>query len=279
MTKHPAEVFGYSFRAASDLPKKGRKKYWCPLADDKCNKQSRLIKYPMGVCAVQYGDNIVALCPRRFLQNNIVFKDIAGHYFKTRNDLVVFSEIGLAQTGTFDYVMVKHKPFSSEIEDFVVIEFQSGQTTGTGQLVKGLKDCLAGEDIEGRSYGFGLNFADIWKRSFTQILNKGIVLENWSHKIYWVVQEPVYQDFLNRYNLNGMTYDDGHTTVFAIYDLSSDADNKYNLFQTRIESSTIDDLFKAFRNNPNIPSRATFLKKLKTKLNATMELKLELLNV
>ena len=75
-----------------------------------------------------------------------------------------------------------------------------------------------------------------------------------------------------------MTYDDGHTTVFAIYDLAPDAD-KHNLFQTRIESSTIDDLFKAFRNNPNIPSRATFLKKLKTKLNAKMKLKLELLNV
>ena len=275
MAKHPAEVFGYSFRSALDLPKKGRKKYWCPFAHDKCNKQSRLIKYPMGVCSVQYGNNLVALCPRRFLQDNTVFKDIADHYFQTRNDLIVFSEIGVAQTGTFDYVMVKHKPFSSEIEDFVVVEFQTGQTTGTGQLVKGLKDCLAGKNIEGKNYGFGLNLADIWKRSFTQILNKGIVLENWGHKIYWVVQEPVYQDFLNRYNLNGMTYDGKHTTVFAIYDLSPDAD-KCNLFQTRIESSTVEDLFKAFRNNPNIPSRATFLKKLETKLNAKMELKLEL---
>jgi hypothetical protein len=90
-----------------------------------------------------------------------------------------------------------------------------------------------------------------------------------------VVQEPVYQDFLNRYNLNGMTYHSDHTTIFAIYDLSSDA-GKCNLFQTRIESSTVDDLFKAFRNNPNIPSRATFLKKLETKLNAKMELKLKL---
>jgi len=71
MAKHPAEVFGCSFRAALDLPKKGRKKY-----------------------------SLVALCPRRFLQDNTVFKDIADHYFHTRNDLVVFSEIGLAQTGT-----------------------------------------------------------------------------------------------------------------------------------------------------------------------------------
>lgn len=100
-------------------------------------------------------------------------------------------------------------------------------------------------------------------------------MENWGHKIYWVVQEPVYQNFLNRYNLNGMTYHSDHTTVFAIYDLRLGAD-KCDLFQTRIESSTVEDLFKAFRNNPNIPSRATFLNKLKTKLSAKMELKLEL---
>jgi hypothetical protein len=52
MAKHPAEVFGYSFRTTLDLHEKGRKKYWCPFADDKCNKQSRLIKYPMGVCSI-----------------------------------------------------------------------------------------------------------------------------------------------------------------------------------------------------------------------------------
>ena len=138
MAKHPAEVFGYSFRAALDLPKKSRKKYRCPFTNDKCNKQSRLIKYPMGVCSVQYGDNLVALCPRRFLQDNTVFKDIADHYFQTRNDLVVFSEIGLAQTGTFDYVMVKHKPFSSEIEDFVVIEnFKPAKLRGPDSWLRG----------------------------------------------------------------------------------------------------------------------------------------------
>jgi len=275
MTKHPAEVFGYPLGSVSSLPKKGHKKYWCPFADNKCNKQSRLIRYPMGVCSVRYGDETIALCPRRFLQNNIVFKDIADHYFKTRNDLVVFSEIGLSQTGTFDYVMVKHKPFSSDIEDFVIIEFQTGQTTGTGQLVQALKDCLKGKDIKDKTYGFGLNLADIWKRTFTQILNKGIVLEKWGHKIYWVVQEPVYQNFLNRYNLNDMHYHDECTTVFAIYDLRQDSE-KCELFQTRIESSTIDDLFHAFRSNPNIPSKDTFINKLKGKLKAKMELKLEL---
>lgn len=277
MAKHPAEVFGYPISARSPKSREARKKYWCRFAQQKCNKQSRLIPFPMGVCSVQYGDQVIALSPRRFLENNTVFKDIADHHFKTRNNLMVFSEVGLAGTGTFDYVMVKHKPLSSDIEDFVVIEFQTGQTTGTGKLVQALKDFLAQgkRGVEGRTYAFGLNMADIWKRSFTQILNKGIVLENWGHKIYWVVQEPVYQNLLDRYNLNGIAYSPKHSTIFAIYDIKKQGD-KYRLFQTRIESSTIDDLFRAFRNNPNIPSKDAFIDRLKGRLTAKMHLDIRL---
>ena len=273
--KHPAEVFGYPIGAKSAKVKAARRGYWCPFANEKCNKQSRLVKYPMGVCSVQYGNQVIALSPRRFLQDNTVFKDIADHHFKTRDNLLLFSEVGLAGTGNFDFVMVKHKPLSSDIEDFVIIEFQTGQTTSTGKLVQALKECLGGKGIKGKSYAFGLNMADIWKRSFTQILNKGIVLEKWGHKIYWVVQEPVYQNLLDRYNLNGMVHRKKHKTVFAIYDLKYE-NGKYKLFQTRIESSTIDNLFRAFRNNPNIPSKDAFVDKLKTRLRAKMELKLNL---
>ena len=57
----------------------------------------------MGVCSVRYNHETIALCPRRFLQDKTVFKDIADNYFKTRNDLVIFNEIGLPHTGTFDF--------------------------------------------------------------------------------------------------------------------------------------------------------------------------------
>jgi hypothetical protein len=229
----------------------------------------------MGVCSVQYGDQVMALSPRRFRQDDVVFKDIADHYFKSRNDILVFSEVGLEDIGNFDFVMVKHKPLSSNIEDFAVVEFQTAQTTGTGELVHALKEFMKGEDISGRTYGFGLNFADIWKRSFTQVLNKGIVLEKWGHKIYWVVQEPVYKDLLDRYNLHGMGYNPSDNTIFAIYDLRR-AGQKYELYRTRIESSTTDALFSAFRNNPNIPPKDAFMNKLSEKLRAKMQLKLRL---
>jgi hypothetical protein len=275
MSKHPAEVFGYPIKATSPKAEKARRRYFCPFVNEGCSKQSRYLKYPMGVCSVTYADQTIALCPKRFLQNDTIFNDVADHYFETRDNLLVFREVGLSGIGNFDFVMVRHKPVSSDIEDFVIIEFQTAQTTSTGKLVQALIDCLGREDIEGKSYGFGINMADIWKRSFTQVLNKGIVLENWGHKIYWVVQEPVYQNLLDRYNLNGMVYNEEHTTVFAIYDLEKDND-KYELSKTRVQSSAIDDLFSAFRNNPNIPSKDAFVAKLKTKLRAGMHLELKI---
>ena len=273
MAKHPAEVFGYPVWLDTAEARASRKRQYCPFNNKECDKKSRLIKYSMGVCSVQFGKNVIALSPNRFLQNNIVFHDIADHYFKDRSNLMVFREVGLKGIGNFDFIMLKHKPLSSEIEDFIAIEFQTGQTTSTGNLVNALKDFMSGKDVNGKTYNFGLNMADIWKRTFTQILNKGIVMENWQHEIYWVIQEPVYQNFLDSYNLNGMGYNEGHSTKFAIYDLQL-KDEKYELFKTRMESSTIDNLFHAFRNNPNIPSKSVFINRLETKIQKSAHLQL-----
>ena len=113
----------------------------------------------------------MALCPRRFLDNHSVFFDFAQYHFKTTDNILVFSEVQLKGIGSFDFVMLKHKPLSIDIEDFIVVEFQTGQTTGTGKLVGGLTDFMAGRNITYESYKFGLNTYDVWKRTFTQILN------------------------------------------------------------------------------------------------------------
>ncbi len=146
--RYPTEVFGHPIDVRSEQAQADRERYWCPFMDAPCDKLSRLIDYPMGVCSVRYGDEIIALSPRRFLQDNTVFYDIAEHHFGTRNDLLLFEEISVPKAqhlGRFDYVMVKHKPLSREIEDFVAIEFQTGQTTSTGRLVQALKDFQRGQ--------------------------------------------------------------------------------------------------------------------------------------
>ena len=54
MAKHPAEIFGFPIEVTSTEAQNTRDDHWCPIVDQICYKQSRLIDYPMGVCSVQY---------------------------------------------------------------------------------------------------------------------------------------------------------------------------------------------------------------------------------
>ena len=264
MSKHPAEVFGYPIEVSTSEAKEIRAKHWCPFMDKACEKKSRLITYPMGVCSVKYNDDIIAICPRRFLQDQIVIGDIADQYFGDRNDLLLFPEVGLRGLGSFDFVLVRHKPMSSDIEDFVLIEFQTDQTTSTGKLVEGFRHFVAGQDIVGRTYRFGMNTYDTLKRSYTQILNKGIVVESWGQRIYWVFQEYVYRNLSQRYNLD-LAYDQNKAIVFDLYDLESQA-GRLTLAHSRSLSATIDELFYALRHNPNIPKKDALVQALKKRI-------------
>jgi len=275
MAKYPSEVFGFPHSNTNSNAKEIRVKHWCPFVDKICYKQSRLIDYPFGVCTAHVSGKEIALCPRRFLDNHTVFTDIAHHQFKTTSDILVFSEVRLKDIGSFDFVMVKHKPMSTAIQDFAVIEFQTGQATGTGKLVQGLKDYVAGESIESKSYNFGLNLYDVWKRTLTQILNKGVIIENWRKKIYWVVQEPVYKYFATRYNLQTLDFQPQHSTVFALYDLIPHK-QQFDLVASRKVSASMDQLFAAIRNNPDIPSVDEFLEMLKEKVEGESQISLQL---
>ena len=273
--KFPSEIFGFPYSNTTAKAKESRAKHWCPFVDKVCYKQSRLINYPFGVCTAHAIDQEIALCPRRFLDGHTVFTDIAQHYFNTTSDILVFSEVGLADIGNFDFVMVKHKPMSSEIEDFVAIEFQTGQTTNTGKLVQGLRDFMDGKSIVYQSYGFGLNLFDIWKRTFTQVLNKGVIMEKWKKKVYWVVQEPVYKFFETKYSLQNLKYNPQHSTVFALYDLEP-GKQSFELKASRKISASLDQLFDAIRFNPNIPPLETFLSGLQNKIETEAQISLHL---
>ncbi|MCX7886533.1 MAG: NotI family restriction endonuclease [Verrucomicrobiae bacterium] len=273
--KYPSEIFGYPYYNTTPTAQETRAKHWCPFVNKACCKQSRLINYPFGVCTAHVNDEEIALCPRRFLDGHTVFTDIAQHCFHTTNDILVFSEVGLTDIGNFDFVMVKHKPMSSEIEDFAAIEFQTGQTTNTGKLVQGLKDFMAGQIINYKPYGFGVNFFDIWKRTFAQVLNKGVIMEIWKKKIYWVVQEPVYKFFEAKYNLQHLAYKPQHSTVFALYDLVPERQS-FALKTSRKISASMDQLFDAFRTNPNIPPLEKFLSGLKRKIETQAQISLHL---
>ncbi len=276
----PAEIFGYPISNKSPEAQQARKDFWCPSAKRTCQKKSRLIDYPFGVCSVQRNEAFYAICPVRFEEEDStqqvprVFADIAMHYFGDTANVIPFAEVRLPHVGAIDFVLVRHKPMKPEIDDFVMVEFQSDSTTRTGELVRGIKDFLDGVDITEKTYRFGMNTYDTIKRSMTQLLNKGIVYEKWGIKGYWVIQEYLYANLLNRYGFKTDGYSPGDSTRFALYDLFPE-DGRLRLKPTRMISTSVDEVFQAMKHNPHLPDKQRFVDTLTTKLRAQLRLTID----
>ena len=167
--------------------------------------------------------------------------------------------------GKIDYVIVRHKVMQSEIDDFVTVEFQSDSTTSTGGLVRGLQDFVEGRNITQESYRFGINTYDSIKRAITQLMNKGIVYEAWNTKCYWVIQEYIFRNIVSRYGFKSDGFSEEHASRFALYELLP-KDGRLTLTPTRYISTTVDEVYRAMRNNPSLPNKDKFVASLSDKL-------------
>ena len=267
----PAEIFGFPVWNRLSEARDARRRYWCPFQGRACSKKSRLIDFPFGVCSVKHGDGFRAVCPHRFDEPGSiegvpkVLEDIASHYFGDFDNTVVFSEVRLPSVGSIDHVLVRHKPMKPEVDDFVSVEFQSDSTTSTGKLVQAMRDFSEGHDVSTMSFQFGMNTYDSIKRAITQLMNKGIVYEAWDAKCYWVIQEYIYANLVNRYGFKSRGFSPSHASRFALYDLVPGGDS-VTLRSTRIISTTVDQVYRAMRKNPGMPNKDEFVSRLNTRL-------------
>ena len=267
----PAEIFGYPPLNRSETAELARSRHRCPFLGTTCDKKSRLIDFPFGVCSVEHRGEFKTICPRRFEERDrsvgisLVLKNTALHYFGSTDNTVVFPEVSLPNVGVIDYVIVRHKVMQSEIDDFVTVEFQSDSTTSTGGLVRGLQDFVEGRNITQESYRFGINTYDSIKRAITQLMNKGIVYEAWNTKCYWVIQEYIFRNIVSRYGFKSDGFSEEHASRFALYELLPKND-RLTLTPTRYVSTTVDEVYRAMRNNPSLPNKDHFVASLSDKL-------------
>jgi hypothetical protein len=80
---------------------------------------------------------------------------------------------------------------------------------------------------------------------------------------------------LHKYRLGSLTYNKGNSSVFSLYDLKQ-KENCLFLKLNSIVSSTVDDLFNAFRKNDDIPPVDDFIERLQIKINSDIKLSLRL---
>jgi hypothetical protein len=163
-----------------------------------------------------------------------VLEEIALHYFGDICNLVSFSGVTLPGAGRVDYVLARHKLMKTEMDDFVLVDFQN-------------------------------DFSDEIEQT---ILNKSIIYKAWNVKGYWVIPEYIFGNLVKRFSFGISDYDPTHTCRFAAHDFTTQ-DDCLTFTLSRYVSAAIDELYH-LHNTPDLPNKDKFVKNLSTRLQSEL---------
>jgi hypothetical protein len=166
----------------------------CPFTNTKCFKvRKSQPEISIGTCAVRYGKNRkdVIICPNRLLERKQIFTDCVHllTLHEPGNEFHVIPEVSIPG-GSVDYFLVSAKV--GKVRDFVAIEFQTLDTTGTlwperQRALKALGLTVRPSDVKSTK-GFGMNWKMTAKTILVQLHHKVKTFEHVNKHLVLVVQ-------------------------------------------------------------------------------------------
>lgn len=173
----------------------------CPFTHRKCYKTRKSEPdTAIGTCTVNYQNTDIIICPNRMLENNQVFFDCLHllSLHEPGNELYIVPEVTIPG-GVVDYFLVSAK--NQKVMDFIGIEFQTMDTTGTvwperQQLLAahGLGDYTPNAH---KAKSFGINWKMTAKTILLQMHHKAEMFERLNKHIVLIIQKP-FLDYMNR---------------------------------------------------------------------------------
>ena len=206
----------------------------CPYLQRKCLKvRKSRPEDTIGTCTTVYGreQKDVIICPYRLLERRQIFVDCL-HFLTLHepgNELHIVSEIGIPG-GNVDYFLISVK--NKEIKDFVGIELQTLDTTGTiwperQRFIREQGIAIEASDLVADSdKSFGMNWKMTAKTILVQLhhkvqtfqeINKHLVLVIQNHFMNYIRQEFRFE------HLNPALV--GDSAHFHVYNLKHDDEN------------------------------------------------------
>ena len=180
----------------------------CPFTNTKCFKVRKSNpEISIGTCSVRYGQQSrpVVICPKRLLERRQVFTDclhlLTQH--EPGNELHVVPEMSIPG-GSVDYFLASVK--SGKVKDFVAIEFQTLDTTGTlwperQRLLKRLGIKVNRKDTSSKK-SFGMNWKMTAKTILVQLHHKVETLEHINKRFALVIQDCLLEYLQAEFNLS-----------------------------------------------------------------------------
>lgn len=202
------ELFGVSTANQDAKWEEILKKQICPFTKKRCYKVRKSEpSISIGTCTVRYGsDNVpVIICPNRLLQKRKVFMDCLHllQLHQPGNDIHVVPEITVPG-GSIDYIIASVK--NGKVVDFVGVEFQTLDTTGTvwPQRQKFLKDKgfeVAEPDM---TKSYGMNWKMTAKTILIQLHHKVDTFEHLNKHLVLIIQDSFFDYMKKEFSFEGI---------------------------------------------------------------------------
>lgn len=185
----------------------------CPFSNKKCFKiRKSNPDQTIGSCIVSYKNKPLIICPNRFLERDIIFKDLTG-FLKPGHEYRVVPEIKVPG-GSIDYCLISLK--RGKVLDFLGIEIQALDTTGSSGIWEAREDYFKGKLRT--SYGYGVNWKMTAKTALIQLLHKTETFEELGKKIVVVMQDSLYDYISKEFDTSSVKKGlNSNTVIFRIY--------------------------------------------------------------
>lgn len=226
------EFFGHSVKAVAKEDWEGIiQNQLCIYTNTNCFKVRKSEpEISIGTCTVNYGKECrnIIICPNRLLQKNQVFTDcihlLTNH--EPGNEFHVVSEVSVPG-GSVDYFLVSVK--NKKAKDFVGIEFQTLDTTGTvyperQRLLQELGFKVADKDVNSTK-PFGMNWKMTAKTILVQLHHKIDTFEHIGKHLVLIVQDCLLDYMKKEFNFDHLAEPSktGNSMHIHAYSLNPDS--------------------------------------------------------
>ncbi len=200
-----AELFGISTEKREENWSQTVREQLCPFLGKKCYKVRKSDpNTSIGTCTVLYGKPAepIVVCPTRLTERRQIFTDCT-HLLKHQqgNELHIVSEVSIPG-GSVDYFLVSVR--NGEVEDFVGIEIQTLDTTGTvwpeRQRFLSEIGILRAEDAENSDKPYGMNWKMTAKTILVQMHHKIDTFEHLNKKLVLIVQDRLLEYMAKKFD-------------------------------------------------------------------------------
>lgn len=192
------EVFGYPPENKSSEAREARANYRCPFLGKRCVKESRRLDYPFGACSVRQiqDETAIVICPMRFYEDNQAIIEEVGH--RLCGEAARLVRIPEVRVGRFsiDWVIACCDTFGTLV-DYHGIEVVAVDTTGS--LDRYFDAYMKGGDWQNIKQRYGINWANVYKRTLPQLIAKGALLTSYGKKLGIIIQNRLVERLQERF--------------------------------------------------------------------------------